>query len=653
MMLASMCGNRFGLLCEALANLVALPIATYIDQRFKHHCFNLCTDLWASASRALQERAARHGAFLKVTQPGDSSILSVESPIQRLAEVKGLFTVLETQLTTVLLPVSTALYVLPTMVRGVGVWSPLLLLFNYLSYRGCQLLAPDYSALQNREAILEGRFQFLHTRLRSIAEPVAFSGGGCAERRIIDPRFEAVIKHKRDTRLQEVWYNIVVTFFTNYLFLGVWTQRLMSRRFATLNNPVHPGGLTPVNVVANFLFDRSIQYPQMAVQRLVTSMPLFDGLDASCLRVLELVAAFEQAAESSSGSSSRASSAVAKEAGPPESNASADDSDGVGRIQVKGLDVVTKSGSCLARNVEFEVRPGSPLLITGPNASGKSLLGSIIVGLWPGAGEDHVVCLPGPQEGIPALQTIMVAPQKIYLPLGSLHNQLSYPEVLHAGSLTPPFRLVVRGSQHAAPVSAGFSAHFSRLGAIVSVMDTDGEGEKGTIGFAEFSSAEALLKAIARPEAWVIDGTPFKVIFGEDEVEAQIMAEHQATPVPNLPRMLRALRAVGIEHVVVREEEGWLAERVWEDTLSGGEQQRLCLARVLYRKPVFALLDECTSMVAADAEEELYRKTIKEFGITPVTLTQRMFMPDLFKQELSLGVRNADGWEFAASTSAS
>jgi len=237
------------------------------------------------------------------------------------------------------------------------------------------------------------------------------------------------------------------------------------------------------------------------------------------------------------------------------------------------------------------------------------------------------------------------------LPLGSLHNQLSYPEVLHTASLRPPFRLVARGSCHASPASPELSAHFARLGAVTTVTaePSSSKGQTGVVGYAEFSSAEALLKAIARPESWAVDGTSVKILFGEDEEESRIMAEHQAIALPNLPRMLRALRATGIEHIVEREEEGWLTERVWEDTLSGGEQQRLCLARVFYRQPVFGLLDECTSMVAADAEEELYRRLIKDWGITPVTLTQRMFMPELYKQELSLGVRNADGWEFATS----
>ena len=47
---------------------------------------------------------------------------------------------------------------------------------------------------------------------------------------------------------------------------------------------------------------------------------------------------------------------------------------------------------------------------------------------------------------------------------------------------------------------------------------------------------------------------------------------------------------------------GWDQVQNWQETLSGGEKQRLAMARLLFHEPRYAILDECTSAVAADGE---------------------------------------------------
>lgn len=69
-------------------------------------------------------------------------------------------------------------------------------------------------------------------------------------------------------------------------------------------------------------------------------------------------------------------------------------------------------------------------------------------------------------------------------------------------------------------------------------------------------------------------------------------------------------------------EKGFDSYNDWNDVLSGGEKQRLAMARLFYHQPLFAILDECTSAMSMDVEAELYKKA-KELGITLFTVSHR------------------------------
>ena len=66
-------------------------------------------------------------------------------------------------------------------------------------------------------------------------------------------------------------------------------------------------------------------------------------------------------------------------------------------------------------------------------------------------------------------------------------------------------------------------------------------------------------------------------------------------------------------------------------------------ARLLYHAPNFACLDECTSAVSVDVEENLYKAAI-DLGVSCVTVSQRLTLPEFHSQELRLGENNTLGW---------
>jgi ABC-type uncharacterized transport system fused permease/ATPase subunit len=95
-------------------------------------------------------------------------------------------------------------------------------------------------------------------------------------------------------------------------------------------------------------------------------------------------------------------------------------------------------------------------------------------------------------------------------------------------------------------------------------------------------------------------------------------------------------KSITVVSVSGEDTKGWDAAVTWEDVLSLGEQQRMGIARLLYHGPKFGLLDECTSAVSVDAEEQLYKAAI-DLGITCVTVSQRLTLPEFHAQERSHG----------------
>lgn len=85
--------------------------------------------------------------------------------------------------------------------------------------------------------------------------------------------------------------------------------------------------------------------------------------------------------------------------------------------------------------------------------------------------------------------------------------------------------------------------------------------------------------------------------------------------------LLRILSVVQIEGLVAREG-GFDTEKDWKDVLAGGDKQRIAMARLFYHKPLYAILDECTSSVGMDIEKIMYTHS-QSLGITLITVSHR------------------------------
>ena len=88
------------------------------------------------------------------------------------------------------------------------------------------------------------------------------------------------------------------------------------------------------------------------------------------------------------------------------------------------------------------------------------------------------------------------------------------------------------------------------------------------------------------------------------------------------------------------------SEDNWPQRLSGGEQQRLAIARVVLEKPDWLFLDEATSALDEELEGEIYRMLIEVLpNTTIVSIGHRSTLIALHRRHLEMAPRQCGTFE--------
>ena len=402
-----------------------------------------------------------------------------------------------------------------------------------------QNMAPPFGRMKALEGLKEGQFRALHSRLIANAEEVAFYAGGSTEKVQLDKGFKELKSVMQSLYRVRVAYNMLEDFVIKYcwsasgylitsipVFLPMITQLAQEAsgsqtidRESSQPNFQSSGrdgeGSRSSNRMSQFVTNKNIMLNLGdAGSRLMYSMKDLSELAGHTSRVFTLISTLHRV-NANAYFSPHARYAETYSLGNVDGTL-AKSYDGVRleSVPVIAPALYPMAGEELIDDLTFQVKPGEHLLITGPNGAGKSAIARIVAGLWPTyRGITSRPRLTG-QDGI------MFVPQRPYLTVGTLRDQVIYPDT---------------------------------------EMNMQDAGRQGS----------------------------------------ELQAVLEQSKLGYLPDR----------------EGGWDTKKVWKDVLSGGEKQRMQIARLLYHEPKYAFIDEGTSAVSSDVEGLLY-ETCKHAGIS-------------------------------------
>ncbi|PIC45071.1 hypothetical protein B9Z55_005215 [Caenorhabditis nigoni] len=395
------------------------------------------------------------------------------------------------------------------------------ILFSYLLFTGVGLtyLRRPIGRLTVEEQALEGEYRYVNSRLIMNSEEIAFYQGNQSEKETIMSTFASLVQHLRKIILFRFSIGFVDNIVAKYLATVVGWYAVGSSFFDKNHKPFV--GMSRNELMQEYYNSGRMMYKMAeALGRLALAGRDMTRLSGFTSRVDTLLNVLDDV---NNGNYKR--TMVGEKDESMNSLLKSDLVAGSGNLLVRDnvirferVPLVTPNGDVLIESLDFEVPSGRNVLVCGPNGCGKSSLFRVLGELWP---------LFGGTLTKPAKGKLFYVPQRPYMTLGTLRDQIIYPD--------RPIDMIRKG-----------------------ISDRDLE---------------------------------------------------------------QMLENVQLTHILEREN-GWGAVQDWMDVLSGGEKQRIAMARLFYHKPQFAILDECTSAVSVDVEGAMYR-LCREMNITLFTVSHR------------------------------
>jgi ATP-binding cassette, subfamily D (ALD), member 3 len=398
------------------------------------------------------------------------------------------------------------------LTRSVGIQGPVMMYLYYiLSGFFLRRLLPNFARMTARTQQLEGNFRFHHSRLLMHAEEVAFYRGWEREKVLINDAFNKLYSHSSVLFWKQALVGVFDAWLVKYGATMVGYAVVALPVFGGVAAPEAPG-MSAADITRGYIRNTQVLINlAQATGQIVLLYKKITQLAGYTTRVGELLELFVSV------------SASQEEMTKKFWQTSADDA----LVEFDQVEIDTPDGDIpLVRDLTMKILPTMHTLIMGPNGSGKSSIFRTLNRMWPVKSGK----ITRPTYG--KRSAVMFVPQRPYFPLGSLREQVIYPDEV---------------------------SDMQRKG----ITDDD----------------------------------------------------------------LRNILADAELAYLIEREGGFDAVKDWVDVLSGGEKQRMGMARIYYHKPTFAALDECTSAVSVDVEGRLYRKC-KELGVTMITISHRKQLKD-------------------------